>query len=62
MIMCEKENALVTDQGVFLQHVLERLGAKLVKTTNVLRQRVNVIVGQFLRDITHHRIHIVATG
>ncbi len=46
--------------GIFVQLCSNYVGVS-VQTANVFRQNFDIFICHFLRDVTHHGIHIVAT-
>lgn len=62
-IMCEphhQQNAQRNRWGIFVQLCSNYVGVS-VQTANVFRQNFDIFICHFLRDVTHHGIHIVAT-
>lgn len=62
-IMCEPHHQQKCQRnrwGIFVQLCSNYVGVS-VQTANVFRQNFDIFICHFLRDVTHHGIHIVAT-
>lgn len=63
-IMCEPHHQQKCPSeiaGAFLYNFARTMSGVSVQTANVFRQNFDIFICHFLRDVTHHGIHIVAT-